>query len=148
MINQGSSPKNLTCPVFVTLAKLEADARSYDIPFNAGFGPDFTGEDIVVQTYGELVVSRSGSFTGFEGYIDTPSVGQSIFMQVEKNGVGIASANPYFNASSNTLSSYGTVKSDGTEDFVSGDRITFKLVQVGTTTAGQKLRFTVKAVLT
>jgi hypothetical protein len=39
----------------------------------------------------------------------------------------------------------GTLKSDGTEDFVSGDLIIFRVTQKGSSTAGQKLRFTAKA---
>ncbi len=121
--------------------------RSMDMPFNAGFGPDYTGEDLAVQTYGELVVSRAGSFTGEVGYIDTVTTGSTVIVDVQKNGMSIYTTKPQFAASANSLSA-GTLKTDGTEDFVSGDRITFKVTQKGSTVAGRKLRFTAIAQVT
>ena len=115
-----------------------------DMPFNAGFGPDYGGENLAVQTYGELVVSRTGTFTGDVGYIDTPATGAAAVVDILKNGTSIYSTKPQFNSGSN-IPNAGVIKSDGTEDFVSGDRITFKVTQIGTSTPGQKLRFTAKA---
>ena len=114
-----------------------------DVAFNAGFGSDMTGEDLVVQTYGELVMTRSGSFTGEAGYIDTVATGAAAIVDIEKNGTTIYTTKPQFAISANTLTA-GTLKTDGTEDYVSGDRITFKVTQIGSTIAGQKLRFTAK----
>lgn len=116
----------------------------YDIPFNAGFATDGTTEDCAVQTYGELVVARTGSFTGEAGYVDVAPTGAALIVDIEKNGTTIYSSKPQFAATANTLSA-GTLKTDGTEDFVSGDRITFKITQIGSTNAGDGCRFTVKA---
>lgn len=117
--------------------------NAYDVAFNAGFGSDMTGADLIVQTYGELVMTRSGSFTGEAGYIDTVATGAAAIVDIEKNGTTIYATKPQFAISSNTMTA-GTLKTDGTEDFVSGDRITFKVTQIGSTIDGQKLRFTVK----
>ena len=98
-------------------------------------------QDIVVQTYGELVMSRSGEFVGEAGYIDTAPTGAAAIVDIEKNGTTIYSTKPQFAISSNTLTA-GTIKTDGTEDFVSGDRVTFKVTQIGSTEPGEGLRFT------
>ncbi len=116
-----------------------------DIAFIAGFGYDMTGENLIVQTYGEMVMARSGSFTGEAGYIDTVATGAAAIVDIEKNGTTIYASKPEFAISDNALTA-GTLKTDGTEDYVSGDRITFKVTQVGSTILGQKLRFTAKGV--
>lgn len=116
----------------------------YDIPFNAGFGSTGVKEDVAVQTYGEMVVARSGSFTGEAGYADTAPTGAALILDIEKNGVTIYTTKPQFAATSQTLTA-GTLKADGTEDFVSGDRITFKITQIGSTEPGEGIRFTAKA---
>lgn len=116
----------------------------YDIPFNAGFAADGTTEDVVVQTYGEMVVARSGSFTGEAGYADVAPTGADLILDIEKNGTSIYTTPPEFAATSQTLTA-GTLKADGTEDFVSGDRITFKITQIGSTEPGEGVRFTVQA---
>ncbi len=131
----------------ITPAKVASQVKAFDMPFNAGFGVDYTGENLVVQTYGELVASRSGSFTGEAGYIDTVCTGSAVIVDIEKNGTTIYATKPQFAISTNALTA-GVLKTDGTEDFVSGDRITFKVMQIGSTIAGQKLRFTVKAEVT
>lgn len=116
----------------------------YDIPFNAGFAADGTTEDVAVQTYGEMVVARSGSFTGEAGYADVAPTGADLIVDIEKNGTSIYTTPPEFAATSQTLTA-GTLKVDGTEDFVSGDRITFKITQIGSTEPGEGIRFTVQA---
>jgi hypothetical protein len=123
---------------------------AYDIAFVAGFDSDMTAEDIAVATYGELVMARAGSFTGEAGYIDTAPEGADAIVDIEKNGTTIYTTKPEFAAGSNTLTA-GTLKTDGTEDFVSGDRITFKVTQIGSgaspDVAGAGLRFTARASL-
>lgn len=114
----------------------------YDVAFNAGFTSTLATENVAVQTYSELVMSRTGSFTGEAGYIDVAPTGQACIVDVEKNGTTIYTTPPQFAATSNTLTA-GTLKADGTEDFVAGDRITFKVTQIGSTEAGEGLRFTV-----
>jgi hypothetical protein len=115
-----------------------------DVAFYAGYDATMTLENIAVQTYGELVMSRTGSFTGEAGYIDTVCTGAATILDILKNGTTIYTTKPQFAVSTNTLTA-GTVKSDGTEDFVSGDRVTFKITQIGSTIAGQGVRFTAKA---
>jgi len=124
--------------------KASASIRAMDMPFNAGFGPDYNGENLAVQTYAELVLSRPGRFTGEVGYIDTVATGSAAIFDVLKNGTSIYAALPQFAVSTNTLTA-GILNTDGTGDFIAGDRVTFKCTQVGATVAGQKARFTVLA---
>lgn len=131
----------------VATADMDPAAKPYDVAFNAGFGSDFTGADLVVQTYGEMVMTRSGSFTGEAGYIDTVATGAAVIVDVLKNGTTIYTTKPQFDDGANALTA-GTLKTDGTEDYVADDRITFKVTQIGSTVAGQKLRFTAKGIIT
>jgi hypothetical protein len=128
-------------PDTITLYNLATEAKAYDIPFAAGFGPDFNGQDILVQAYGDLLISRNLMIEGEVGYIDTPSTGAALIVDVLKNGTTIYSTKPQFAAGSNSLTS-GTMS---TTTLSSGDRITFKVTQVGSGTRGQKARFTLKA---
>lgn len=114
----------------------------YDVAFVAGYdSSDYSASNLVVQTYAELVMSRSGSIIGEAGYISTVATGAAAIVDVEKNGTTVYSTKPQFAISTNTLTA-GTLKTDGTEDFVSGDRITFKVTQIGSTIAGARLGFT------
>lgn len=131
----------LVAPIGV--AEIHDNAKPYDIAFVAGFGNLMAAEDIAVQTYGELVVPRSLTITGETGYLDVASVGQSVRLDIEKNGVSIYTTLPEFLAASNALSA-GVL---ATTSFVTGDRLTFKITQIGTTTSGQGARFTLKSVL-
>jgi hypothetical protein len=140
-------------PTFGALASKSSVATSdiaanstlltYDIPFAAGFGATFAGSDLAAQTYAELVISRNITLQGMLGYIDTPSVGAAVVLDILKDGVSIYTTKPQFAAGSNTLT-------DGTLSVttaVAGDRLTFKVTQVGSTTKGQKLRATFKAIV-
>lgn len=115
----------------------------YDIAFVAGFNSVTVKEDVAVQTYGEIVMSRSGEIVGEAGYVDTAPTGAALIVDILKNGTTIYTTKPQFAISANTLTA-GTLKTDGTEDFVSGDRITFKVTQKGSTEAGEGVRFTLK----
>lgn len=121
-------------------------ASPYGMAFNAGFDADNVKEDIAAQTWGEIVVDQTGSFTGEAGYIDTAPTGQAAIVDIEKNGTTIYATKPQFDAAANSLTA-GTLKTDGTEDFVAGDRITFKVTQVGSSEPGEGLRFTASAVV-
>jgi len=123
--------------------RVKDDIRAFDMPFNAGFNVDYTGENVAVQTYGEIIVARSGRFTGEAGYMTTAPSGNAVIVDIQKNGTSIYTTLPRFSSSSTMTA--GVLKTDGTEDFVSGDRITFKLTQVGSGTVGQKLYFTAKS---
>lgn len=134
-----------------TLTNKTIDANSntitdlpYDMGFVAGYTSSMGAEDLVVQTYGEIVMSRSGSIVGEAGYIETRATGSVAIVDIEKNGTTIYTTKPQFAVFTSILTA-GTLKTDGTEDFVSGDRITFKVTQIGSTIAGGRLRFTVKA---
>ena len=115
----------------------------YDIAFNAGFDSVSVKENIVVQTYAELVMARAGEIVGEAGYIDTVATGAAVIVDIEKNGTTVYATKPQFAVSTATLTA-GTLKTDGSEDFVSGDRITFKVTQIGSTIAGQGVRFSIK----
>ena len=122
------------------LTNLNPNGLPYDISFIAGFDNETLPIDVAVQIYGEMVMARTGSFDGEVGFISTASAGQPIICDVEKNGTTIYSSKPAFAAGSSTLTS-GTLT---TSSFVSGDRITFRLTQIGSTTVGQGLRFMLK----
>ena len=115
----------------------------YDVSFIAGFNSSMVKENVAVATYGELVMARTGEFVGEAGYIDTVATGAAAIVDILKNGVTIYSTLPQFAISTATLTA-GVLKTDGTEDFVSGDRVTFKVTQIGSSVVGQGIRFTVK----
>lgn len=119
----------------------------YDMAFNAGFDSAGVKEDCAVQPYGQLVAARAGSFVGESGYIDTAPTGAAFIVDILKNGTTIYTVKPQFAISANSLTA-GTLKSDGTQDFVAGDRITFSVTQVGSTEPGEGCRFTARALLT
>lgn len=118
--------------------------QAYDSAFIAGYTSDFSDEDLVVQTYGRVVMARSGSILGESGYLHTVATGAAVIVDIEKNGTSVYSSKPQFAISTNTLSA-GTLQTDGTEDFVAGDVLTFKVTQIGSTIAGAAMEFTVKA---
>ena len=112
----------------------------YDISFIAGYDSATVQDDLVVQTYGEMVLARTGTIEGEVGYIDTASAGAAVIVDVEKNGTTIYSTKPQFAVSTATMSA-GVIS---TSAFASGDRLTFKVTQIGSTVAGKGLRFMLK----
>ena len=112
----------------------------YDICWVAGYDKEWALEDIAVKTYGQSIMARPGEFIGEEGYIDTEALGQSCIVDVLKNNSTIYSTKPQFTNGQSALSS-GTIS---TTTFISGDKITFKVTQTGSTTVGQGLVFTLK----
>jgi hypothetical protein len=118
----------------------------YDTPFNAGYTSAMASTDLAVQTYGELVVGRAFTVTGERGYIGTVATGAEVIVDIEKNGTTIYTTKPEFDISANALTA-GVLKTDGTEDFAAGDRMTFKVTQIGSTIKGGALRFTVLGAL-
>jgi len=131
----------LVAPIGV--AELSDNAKPYDVAFIAGFDSTLTAENIIPQTYGELVVPRPITVTGEAGYIDVATAGQAAVLDIEKNGVSIYSVKPQFAVATNTLTA-GTL---ATTAFASGDRLTFKVTQIGIISKGQGVRFTLKSVL-
>ncbi len=116
----------------------------YDISFLAGYDSDTEGEDVVVRKYGELVMARPGTFVGEEGYIDTVCTGAALIVDIEKDTgsdfASIYSTKPQFAVSTNAMTA-GVLS---TTAFVSGDRVTFKVTQIGSTIAGSGVRFMLK----
>ncbi len=121
----------------------QAVSFPYDIAFMAGFNTSGVASNVVVQPYGQLVMTRTGTFTGESGYVDTAATGAALIVDVLKNGTTIYTTKPQFAISANTLTA-GTLKSDGTQNYVAGDRITFSVTQIGSTLPGQGLRFTTR----
>ena len=113
----------------------------YDISFLAGWDAETVKSNVAVQTYGEMVMGRTGTFQGEAGYIDTVCTGQNLICDVMKNGTTIyASTKPQFAASATAITA-GVLT---TTAFVSGDRITFKVTQIGSSAVGQGVRFMLK----
>ena len=133
----------------ITQAKLAATTlasfNAYDVAFTAGFDKDMVKEDVVVATYGELVMARAGTIIGEAGYVDTAPTGATLIVDIMKNGTTIyASTKPTFAISATGL----TAGALTTTAFVSGDRITFKVTQIGSAEPGEGVRFTLKCKLT
>ena len=116
------------------------DGTPYDISFIAGFDSATVKSTVAVQTYGEMVMARTGTFVGQVGYIDTVCTGAVLICDVEKNGTSIYSTKPQF-AVSTAVMTAGVIS---TTAFASGDRVTFKVTQIGSTVAGEGVRFMLK----
>jgi hypothetical protein len=116
-------------------------ALPYDVGFTAGFDATMVKEDLAVSTYGETIMTRAGTFVGESGYIDTAGTGAIVIVDVEKNGSTIYSTKPQFAISTNEMTA-GTLS---VTSFAAGDRITFKVTQIGSTATGQGVRFGIKA---
>ena len=112
----------------------------YDMGFIAGFDKDLLKENIEVATYGEIVMARTGTFVGESGFSDTAPTGAAIIVDILKNGTTIYSTKPQFAISAQAMTA-GTISSGS---FVAGDRITFKITQIGSSTNGQGVRFTLR----
>jgi len=112
----------------------------YDIAFIGGYDKDMVKEDVSVRTYGEIVMARAGTFVGEAGYVDTVATGAILIVDIQKNGSCIYSTKPQFAISATALTA-GTLS---TTSFASGDRITFKVTQKGSSAAGKGVRFTLK----
>ena len=113
----------------------------YDVAFTAGFDYAMVKENIAVETYGELVMSRSGTFVGEAGYIDVAGSGVPVIVDIFKNGTTIyGSTKPQF-PGGNTSLTPGVIT---VATFASGDRITFKVTQTGQAEPGEGVRFNLK----
>ena len=112
----------------------------YDMGFIAGYDKDLLKENVEVATYGEIVMARTGTFVGESGFSDTAPTGSALIVDILKNGTTIYSTKPQFAISSQTMTA-GTISSGS---FVAGDRITFKITQIGSTASGQGVRFTLR----
>jgi len=113
---------------------------AYDVAFVCGYDNDMVKENVAVATYGELVMARAGTFIGEAGYIDTVGTGANVVVDILKNGTTIYSTKPLFAISATALTP-GVISVTA---FASGDRITFKITQIGSSATGQGVRFTLK----
>ena len=113
---------------------------AYDIGFTAGFDSDMVKENVAVATYGEMVMARAGTFLGESGYVDTAPTGAILIVDVLKNGTTIYSTKPQFAISATALTA-GVLS---VTSFAAADRVTFKVTQIGSTEAGEGVRFTLK----
>ena len=112
----------------------------YDTAFIAGYDSAMVASAVVAQRYGKIGMVRSGEFIGEGGYIETQATGSALICDIEKNDVSIYSTKPQFNVSTYTLTA-GVLS---TTTFVAGDRISFKVTQIGSTVAGAGVCFTLK----
>jgi hypothetical protein len=118
------------------------DNAPYDIAFIAGYDKNMTAEDVAVATYGELVMCRGGTFLGESGHITVGPTGAALILDIEKNGTSIYSTRPQWAAGGGAgITNTGTLS---TTTFSAGDRITFKIDQIGSSEPGEGVRFTLK----
>jgi len=123
------------------IAVTKVAAMPYDIGFTAGFDSDMVKEDVAVATYGEMVMARACTITGEVAYVDTAPTGTTLIMDIFKNGTTIyASTKPLIAISANAH----TVGVATTTALASGDRVNFRITQIGSSEAGEGVRFTLK----
>jgi len=113
----------------------------YDISFLAGWDAETLPTELVVQAYGEMVMARTGVFDGEVGVMENAAVGAAVICDVELNGNTIYSSKPTF-ADGSTSMTDGVLNTAG---FSSGDKLTFRVTQIGSDpTFGKGLRFMLK----
>lgn len=115
----------------------------YDVSFIAGYDSETLPIDIVVQKYGEMVMARSGTFDGEYCVIDNAGTGSAVMVDVEKNGSSIYNIKPTI-ADGQVTAQGGTLS---TTSFIAGDKITFRVTMIGSSTAGTGLRFMLKCLV-
>lgn len=125
----------------VTIALMASAAKAYDIGFMAGFAADGTEEDVAVQLYGSVILTRPITFEDIEAYANNAPTGAAIQFDVKKNGVTIFATAPEIDDGSNA--------DDGNHALsvtsgVAGDRISFELTQIGSTNPGSGVMFSLK----
>ena len=98
----------------------------YDIGFIAGFNGTYVAEEVVVKTYGQMIMCRTGTFVGVKGWLDSPPLGNTI-IDIEKNGTSIFSTKPQFSQTNYLSTNYVF----STTSFSTGNRITFKVTTLG-----------------
>jgi len=131
----------------VTLTKAADTIIAYDFGLNAGFDGDNLPTALTANTiYAEFILGRNVTVEEAVGYIDTPGISigantNTVTIDLEQNGTSIYSVKPYFANNTNTLTT-GTLS---TTNLSSGDRLTFRVTDVGTNTAGAGARVTFKA---
>lgn len=115
---------------------------SYDIPWIAGYNNTLDGEDLAIQSYGLVLIPRSIEIQELSAKLGTASVGADVVFDVLKNGTSIWTTKPKFIDGSTVLTP--GVLTSTVISCVAGDILEFKVIQVGTTTKGQKLAISLK----
>ena len=90
-----------------------------------------------------MIMARTGKFDGELGYIDIVNTGAALVLDIEKNGTSIYSTKPQF-AIGGGVNQQMTAGTRITDTFAAYDRITFKVISVGSTAAGRGVRFMLK----
>ncbi len=131
----------LTAAIDARIASLAAN--TYDTPFNAGWGSDMNGEDLVVQSFAPVLLCRDITILGEVSWAGVAPVGADIVFDIEKNGASIYTTKPKVVAGTN-VGVAGVL--DATKvDCSADDRLIFGITQVGVAAKGQKLLVTLKA---
>lgn len=125
----------------VTIALMANAAKPYDIGFVAGYGIDGTEEDVDVQQYGAVILTRDVIFEDIEAYALTAPVGSAMQFDIKKNGVTIFSTAPEIDDGSNADDGNHVIS---VTSGAAGDRITFEITQVGSTTSGSGVMLSIK----
>ncbi|WP_020594104.1 hypothetical protein [Kiloniella laminariae] len=114
---------------------------AYDIPVNAGFGADYTAEDLSIAVVSTMVLSRNIVVTGIVAKLDTAPTGSGVVFDIKADGVSVFDALPSFAADTGNFDP-GTVKPALT--LVAGAILSFEVTAVGVTTPGKGLRLGLK----
>jgi len=135
------------------LAGLEAvgalGAVSDGIPIQIGMSSTQTGVNAEVRTYYSFIVSRAYKAVAEHAKVLSGGVGPTgadLIFDVTKNGTTIYTTKPKIVDGATTLTA-GTLKTDGTEIFAADDICAFLVTQVGSTTPGQQIVFTLDVYL-
>ncbi len=136
----GLSADDLNLALFHTA--LKQVIGTYDIPFKAGENPDGTYADLAVQRYGGLVLPRPLVIKGEQFRCGTAPVGADLVVDIRVNSVSIYSTLPLIAASA-TTGTAGILTTPAGVAAAAGDLVEFFVTQVGSTTAGQYVLFSI-----
>ena len=114
----------------------------FDIPFTAGFTPDFNLVDLKIQPYGQVILARNMVIQGEVSALQRVAAGSDLIVDILKNGSSVYINKPGFAAGSTTL--VPGVLDNSAKYCNAGDIIQFVVVQIGSTSGGAGLNFTVK----
>lgn len=120
--------------------------RLFDIPFNAGFQADMSGDDVVAaQIYGVVLIDRDIEILGAALAAQTAPTGAAMIVSFEVSSdqgatwTELFSTLPRIADGADQDDGNEVIKTDGTEDLSAGDLVRMVVDQVGSTTAGQEL---------
>ncbi|SDH88176.1 hypothetical protein [Roseospirillum parvum] len=115
-----------------------------DIAWVAGWGADGAGEDLAVQTYGAVILARAVLVTGERLHAEVAPTGADLEVDVLVNGASIYAIRPVIAAGA-YVGTPGTLTTPAGVVLSAGDRLTWRVTQVGSIIAGQRLRMTLAA---